>query len=98
SLSPSSFPTRRSSDLVNLVEALIVRRRHELFLGHEQRDVGDAGLPFPAAVANQRRLHVDLEEVADDARAMPAPQRDERCPGLGRSEEHTSELQSLAYL
>src|SRR5207244_7960173 len=40
--------------------------------------------PLALPVAYERSLHIDLEEVANDARAVPAPQRDERRARGGR--------------
>src|SRR5205823_14293425 len=77
-----SFPTRRSSDL------------------DRQRAVRGAGDHFPARPIRGRR---DGRGAAVAGQPAVGPQRrrggvQRRAPAQPRSEEHTSELQSLAYL
>src|SRR5205823_10254344 len=87
-----SFPTRRSSDLEegDAVRRLLVRRLH----------LDDVAL-HPETPAAEHRV------VADVLRVDQLPQHQvavvlfadlEDDHALPRSEEHTSELQSLAYL
>src|SRR5205823_13594433 len=91
-----SFPTRRSSDLGKIRNALEVSRGSVALVEDENAPALHAGIDL-------RRLTLDIN-VAIDRNAL----RD-RCwindrailrhDELGlRSEEHTSELQSLAYL
>src|SRR5205823_14934824 len=76
-----SFPTRRSSDLVNSVGSHLGLRNRPLFSGMAQICV----LP----------LRVDWKMKYFPS-GVQLPQHS--WEGLFRSEEHTSELQSLAYL
>src|SRR5205823_8098211 len=81
-----SFPTRRSSDLIPQPKLSICRRsRHELAV----RRKGDTSRAPRNWEPAEFRAGGNLPE--DNRSANPA--------GRGkRSEEHTSELQSLAYL
>src|SRR5205823_7631245 len=82
-----SFPTRRSSDLHLLAVAVDRDRPPQERADHE---VGD-----PALV-----LHAELARAADAAHAEDGRRQPVQASVLlhVRSEEHTSELQSLAYL
>src|SRR5205823_8454970 len=93
-----SFPTRRSSDLrkqrVNERDARFAEigralREHNKFavLSHVRPD-GDA-------LGSTLALTLSLKELGKDVRAWNEEGMLEK---YGRSEEHTSELQSLAYL
>src|SRR5205823_13100559 len=77
-----SFPTRRSSDLRTVSGVTLRNVRRILRVFHTQR----------ASMA--ARIALRHSGPAEDVRAssIPASTADER------SEEHTSELQSLAYL
>src|SRR5205823_11205711 len=79
-----SFPTRRSSDLVDDAQAQVERVAHGL---------------LPVVVVRERDRRV---AVADRDRAARRDLLERVFLGGGRkgerSEEHTSELQSLAYL
>src|SRR5205823_14964095 len=77
-----SFPTRRSSDLVLVV---LLQARDLLFLD---------GLGALVLVDAAPREHLDVDHRAFDA----GRHRERRVAHVARSEEHTSELQSLAYL
>src|SRR5205823_7990799 len=78
-----SFPTRRSSDLLNHRIGQIKAALH----AHEQ-------LP----VVGMRPRYLMAAEDPGDVVACPPPFRNDRLRKVLRSEEHTSELQSLAYL
>src|SRR5205823_14196492 len=83
-----SFPPRRSSDLLGDLPnrgAVLGLAAHRLRLGHRAAPGGFAGLRR----YREHHLH-DIEDLVLLAAAGPA--------GAARSEEHTSELQSLAYL
>src|SRR5205823_9652608 len=86
-----SFPTRRSSDLVDRHE--ILRTRY---------------VPGPRQVVDP---HAVVTMTEDDLRGLPSDEAERAVKALSReesahafdlarerSEEHTSELQSLAYL
>src|SRR5205823_9515814 len=93
-----SFPTRRSSDLVAIgrrgetgfdhvdAQALeLLRDAHLLFVGH--RRAGALLAVAQRGVENDQMIgHAASCNATHGARFLP------------RSEEHTSELQSLAYL
>src|SRR5205823_14869125 len=93
-----SFPTRRSSDLAGLLcddtaAVAIYLERHDR-----------VGEPFAVVIEEQQRVEESVAElvmqrligVGDVEPAFDHAAGDE-LPGI-RSEEHTSELQSLAYL
>src|SRR5205823_12394995 len=91
--SPHSFPTRRSSDLATLDAEGAGERRDfgRTAIAHLQHGLavlGHAQLLHGRVPAAEVGRRVDLLRgvPGDDQRASP------------RSEEHTSELQSLAYL
>src|SRR5205823_14414938 len=81
-----SFPTRRSSDLILAVE------RHR-YLAADQADV--VGFPFTGRLAGVfTRCNAAIKGAGTvSVRGAAVVIQD-----LHRSEEHTSELQSLAYL
>src|SRR5205823_13468759 len=95
---PHSFPTRRSSDL----DARVAHRAHHAAV------LGAGGERHRAALRHRvdrieedvRQCFADLGWLALDLRHRLALHADvvADAPALGRSEEHTSELQSLAYL
>src|SRR5205823_14915952 len=94
---PHSFPTRRSSDLGNLVAGQRSPDAPDLFDG--------ADVMVRARVENQRVAVVPLEgnSIAvvpgDDGMGHDLTMYvSTQMPHGFRSEEHTSELQSLAYL
>src|SRR5205823_10093101 len=95
---PPSFPTRRSSDLGRRVakpepqiDARLRRKVPSRELGrHQVTAVSSRGLRRPFLYSLPERIEF-RPELGDDA----ALAREKR--GLLRSEEHTSELQSLAY-
>src|SRR5205823_13989510 len=78
-----SFPTRRSSDLERIDEV-----EHAVRSAHPVLDVDQHGAARRGRIVDVHREHVDAR--------LPLYQglRGSRA----RSEEHTSELQSLAYL
>src|SRR5205823_9006901 len=85
-----SFPTRRSSDLLEIVEALVALVLRAL------SDISRLHRVLPCAwcrpiLATATRVERVPKPVAEKVER----QHDD---GDGRSEEHTSELQSLAYL
>src|SRR5205823_15052439 len=85
-----SFPTRRSSDLLRLGREPDLREH-----AHDAR--GDRRAPRPRHLEREGhvllgRAVLEQPEILEHD-AQPAPQ-----PRDVRSEEHTSELQSLAYL
>src|SRR5205823_13010431 len=89
---PHSFPTRRSSDL-NLAAQAVERREHDRMRRVVDDEV-DAGQVLERAdvaslAADDAPLHVVGRKLHDG---------NGRLGGMARSEEHTSELQSLAYL
>src|SRR5205823_12955503 len=86
-----SFPTRRSSDLAIQGE---IECDEELF--ESLRDLRKK-------LADERDVpaYIVFSDVSLRQMARDYPSREEqfsRISGVGRSEEHTSELQSLAYL
>src|SRR5205823_12859562 len=90
----SSFPTRRSSDLARDVETVE--------LGQAQIEHDQVGLLRPgggqrgfSVVRHDDRESRVLEVVARELHDLRLVVDDHDLP---RSEEHTSELQSLAYL
>src|SRR5207249_6379738 len=89
----SSFPTRRSSDLA--AAALSPRR-----VARAAHAGDDRARPSRGLSADERRVTAGARGRARRARAnranpgSPPPAREGREPGLPRSEEHTSELQS----
>src|SRR5205823_8762216 len=87
-----SFPTRRSSDLGYLGQSAVAAAPAVPGAGVR----GGRG-----AVPEYERPHPHLDHVDDHARAGvadPPGGGPRRHGGAARSEEHTSELQSLAYL
>src|SRR5262249_58597591 len=90
---PLSFPTRRSSDL----DAVAQRLR---LLHRPARDADDLVVDGPETLdADQQVADAGLLEL--DALLAPGERDrvgDERPAQAGRSEEHTSELQSLTNL
>src|SRR5205823_14602369 len=78
-----SFPTRRSSDLVAAQAAVRAGRLNRFVLVRRLRE---------AAVAAVARKYRSVRARTTYGFEMDLPARD------SRSEEHTSELQSLAYL
>src|SRR5207247_10830723 len=85
------FPTRRSSDLLH-VDAIREDRLQERVAGQTLRNVDRDG-PGTDELAHLAWPDVPLEE-----RPMVHPHRQRRLRTLGRSEEHTSELQSRVDL
>src|SRR5687767_15536865 len=84
-----SFPTRRSSDLQKAMRvARHVAAPHGVNVGMNQGVVAGAG------IAAHLHQHV-VPRWGGDANFMPVIGHTKVLP---RSEEHTSELQSLAYL
>src|SRR5205823_13856499 len=93
-----SFPTRRSSDFI------VIRGRIDVDLVEKRRVVGAAADLLPEVA------HLVIDQGGQASVAIRHPVLgDERlvvdgiilvmgAADLGRSEEHTSELQSLAYL
>src|SRR5205823_13898365 len=91
-----SFPTRRSSDLKRRDDRCCFKIKIDLpmapegFRKNSGRDHGDCAVKISRADADSdQRKHV--KTAVDDR--LPGPGEEE-----ARSEEHTSELQSLAYL
>src|SRR3546814_9823314 len=83
-----SFPTRLFSDLVPPRRAPHILRDPDPFVGRGPQDVEAAELPDDAIA------HRIVVAFGDEAAEHPVP--DDEHPGIvGRSEEHTSELQSL---
>src|SRR5205823_6702260 len=84
-----SFPTRRSSDLEEaLYDSLAMRQFVGIDLGRE---------PAPDETTILRFRHL-LESHDLGRQLFAAVSAHLQAQGLKRSEEHTSELQSLAYL
>src|SRR5205823_14431458 len=86
-----SFPTRRSSDLKRVLGATIDPKNKKAQTGPNDN----------LALLEQRKELFDIAgAIEKDLRdAFPPPPRAITCCGSGRrSEEHTSELQPLAYL
>src|SRR5205823_14873250 len=92
-----TFPTRRSSDLVRQRVRGLCRAREVRDGSRAQQGSDD----LPAAVRHERVPEAaDRRGICDDvqrARAGARIEEPEHRQAL-RSEEHTSELQSLAYL
>src|SRR5205823_12849762 len=87
------FPTRRSSDLARIADPAAFRQPLGAKGQLVQRVLGEAAIIFHgSAVEVGGHLHRCPEEHHCTA---PGPGDGEAVP---RSEEHTSELQSLAYL
>src|SRR5205823_14118202 len=84
-----SFPTRRSSDLVTEVAAP-TRRFRRLFVGRPMQTGQLEETLLPKTLA--------LPIFASDPLSSVAYATESALVVLLRSEEHTSELQSLAYL
>src|SRR5205823_14545714 len=95
-LHPHSFPTRRSSDLPRVA--------HEAELGGEEHRIAPAGERAPdELLVGVGTIHVRGVEEIQAELECPMDGCDRfgvvvRAVELARSEEHTSELQSLAYL
>src|SRR3546814_2388988 len=100
---PLSFPTRRSSDLLENVATGEVRGTCQMFtrvgqiwpfysyrIGTLTQHSAELGRTFRADMLS---LSTDLEGASEVGGLFLHP--GERAGGLGRSEEHTSELQSL---
>src|SRR5205823_13023802 len=92
-----SFPTRRSSDLLGVTVSVMSER------GGERKPPQRWGAArYTAAAA--RVIASNSRATVGRARTRSTQARKLLCPSLGttpkvdRSEEHTSELQSLAYL
>src|SRR5262249_61076903 len=88
---PSSFPTRRSSDLT-MARVVCGMRRHTLSQARDRRQRA-IGVVVRSVAAAERRAACRRSAVLPAA-AAPACRR----AGPPRSEEHTSELQSLTNL
>src|SRR5205823_13886690 len=86
------LPTRRSSDLVDGTARRQLIQEPELLLGERERARSVLGTPHDTRRVARRALG-----VGQDGRQVPDGRVLEQGPRL-RSEEHTSELQSLAYL
>src|SRR5205823_14478558 len=93
-----SFPTRRSSDLtirsrLDLAQATLAARKYREALAYATEVLAlDPGHVGAQKIRDQARATLDRRDaaIADANRRTAA--------GDLRSEEHTSELQSLAYL
>src|SRR5205823_10558059 len=95
---PLPFPTRRSSDLDNLfLDPFAEAPPRSAVLAYEGEALS-RGVVLWQGKGNgydEKRLHAYVVAAGD---AVPARQGHQRWASLwGRSEEHTSELQSLAY-
>src|SRR5205823_13594405 len=89
-----SFPTRRSSDLIGLELAKsLARRGYDLVLNAEDAELDGAADAVRQEGAQVTAVRADLRQAAGVDEVHDAIRADGR-----RSEEHTSELQSLAYL
>src|SRR5687767_15778744 len=90
---PPPFPTRRSSDLDSAFEEEKAARIREALGDDRLRIVlaSGAAMSYDAMVALAREQVTRLATAADTPVRAPLSVR-------ARSEEHTSELQSLAYL
>src|SRR5205823_8845354 len=86
-----SFPTRRSSDLANFAEEL-GKRSHQVAAAVHKTASGVHSQRATMPLIAQPENHSD-ENTDDDG--FPSVETD---VDSARSEEHTSELQSLAYL
>src|SRR5205814_8973830 len=90
-----SFPTRRSSDLV----AQLVRvEREGGGLDLLEDLIHPRELVFTVIHFQRRVFGEFLDEFAEVLAVLGALERGVRLGALGRSEEHTSELQSLRHL
>src|SRR5205814_8352246 len=91
-----SFPTRRSSDLT----------LYFLLIGNPPFSESDAGQilqevverPFYSARQRNPRVPRALEAICSKAMRLKPEDRYPSAGALARSEEHTSELQSLRHL
>src|SRR5205823_13397015 len=88
---PHSFPTRRSSDL----RAHSAPER-DMATEYAPGRVGQSGVQVRAVRRHRSRERDDLEGTVKNVRILGT--RDADRGARQRSEEHTSELQSLAYL
>src|SRR5205823_14775700 len=89
-----SFPTRRSSDLRVVLQEILWNRILQAF-GLNTFFIIDVHVQVSSTLVGQRNTFVvDQCCVLDGCHACSNRVLDTR----GRSEEHTSELQSLAYL
>src|SRR5205823_15012128 len=90
-----SFPTRRSSDLLIALAVALAKElsgQAHFERAQETAKVGDHCQTDPGgSVAQQEASHCKTDQQ------LYAEMTDKRFNGV-RSEEHTSELQSLAYL
>src|SRR5205823_10452780 len=91
-----SFPTRRSSDLVAAVDGGGEKARERLVNGAEAHQVVERDLHEPVTADGQRRPRGDAHHGGKPA-SIGEAEVELRVADV-RSEEHTSELQSLAYL
>src|SRR5205823_7904611 len=94
---PPSFPTRRSSDL-EIVELLRQRSRPYLFSNSVAPAVVAASLAVLDLLKGSAELRERLRENTEYFRNRMTGLEAATTAGATRSEEHTSELQSLAYL
>src|SRR5437762_2640827 len=90
-----SFPPRRSSDLTTPRPRADCSSRSRATRGRRSRPRSTRGTSSFAASATSRRAR---ESPSFDARFLGSPARCWRHEAGGRSEEHTSELQSPMYL
>src|SRR5205823_9820335 len=91
-----SFPTRRSSDLVQEREDEESDDRNAAQEVPPERRVEDR---LQRGASAQRELGEDVRNFEEAPREQEVPVGDDQFRQLRtRSEEHTSELQSLAYL
>src|SRR5205823_11274321 len=95
---PLSFPTRRSSDLPLLGEGRGVQDQHAVGLAQFGADLADQfvqqGIVVPEGLAQEllQRLPLLVMQVSNGLGVLVV-----QVGQQPRSEEHTSELQSLAY-
>src|SRR5205823_12922105 len=88
-----SFPTRRSSDLETNDFCSLVIARGEVLL-YAQSGAGKSSLLNAGLIPRMRVKGFQVRPTTRVSGRLPA----EITPGEIRSEEHTSEFQSLAYL
>src|SRR5205823_12342062 len=95
---PTPFPTRRSSDLAKSPAATMRKSAAHAATKSGLRASERVGAaPVRGSAAAEAGIENRIEEIHDEVQGHEGGREQQNHP-LDRSEEHTSELQSLAYL